>query len=572
MGTPLTGAENAEWVALLRDVPAARRAALVALLSAAPLTAGQHAYTVTDITAMGSLDAVKRTIEAVPGFRIGDVEYFMQVYSAIQGAPDVDNQAALVTGLELAMAASAARGDSGAQRVAAIDKAVTEGMAKMDDIEGNSNFAYALLRLPEDSSKLAKVAVMGTVLEELEHVFTEKGIEITTQEWKKHFGSTQKRHLYWRAMKKNSRTYKRYGLVNRLTDVGDMMDEMEMGGDPAFVELFFTRYMVKHRGRLAVADDPALYIQVYREWMSTGGGANPAPHAVTEVHGRGGASALVPAVGTDTGPALAFVEQQLKQMKVAAQGLIVELQDAGRLALAAVADVADPRPAVAFAGSPSTRPAVSAAYALAQRRVAEIREAKVALAKEKSAEAKEKAAVARAATAGNRLLADFKATEAAKAKAKAATAADAAKPAGYTPTAREQATTHAPEAVAMRRKIKALAVHPDRWATMTVAQRIEVEGKREVAKKVLRTFIANKNRKSDTAAPAAPKPADDAAGAFKVVESRGKKKAKRARTAETREGSPPPTPAPKPAPAPAPPTPAPPTPPPALEDVTEEML
>jgi len=102
---------------------------------------------------------------------------------------------------------------------------------------------------------------------------------------------------------------------------------------------------------------------------------------------------------------------------------------------------------------------------------------------------------------------------------------------------------------------------------MTVAQRIEVEGKREVAKKVLRTCMASKSRKSDTAAPAAPKPADDAAGAFKVVESRGKKKAKRARTAETREGSPPPTPAPKPAPAPAPPTPSP-----ALEAVTEEML
>jgi hypothetical protein len=563
MGTPLTGAENAEWVALLRDVPAARRAAFVALLSAAPLTAGQHAYTVTDITAMGSLDAVKRTIEAVPGFRVGDVEYFMQVYSAIQGAPDVDNQAALVTGLELAMAASAARGDSGAQRVAAIDKAVTEGMAKMDDIEGNSNFAYALLRLPEDSSKLAKVASMGTVLEELEHVFTERGIEITTQEWKKHFSSTQKRHLYWRAMKKNSRTYKRYGLVSRLTDVGDMMDEMEMG-DPAFVELFFTRYMVKHRGRLAVADDSALYIQVYREWQAQGGVANPAPHAVTEVHGRGGTSALVPAVGTDTGPALAFVEQQLMQMKIAAQGLIGELQDAGRVALAAVANVADPvdpRPAYAPAGSLSTKPAVSAAHAVAQLRIAEIRAAKVALAKEKTAEAKEKAAVARAATAGNRLLADFKATEAAKAKAKAATAAGAAADA-----------THAPEAVAMRKKIKALVVHPDKWATMTVAQRIEVEGKREVAKKVLRIFIANKNRKSDTAAPAAPKPADDAAGAFKVVESRGKKKAKRARTAETREGSPPPTPAPKPAPAPAPPTPAPPTPPPALEDVTEEML
>ena len=84
MGTALTGAENAEWGALLRDVPAARRTALVALLSAAPLTAGQHAYTVTDITGLGSLDAVRRTIEAVPGFRIGDVEYFMQVYSAIR--------------------------------------------------------------------------------------------------------------------------------------------------------------------------------------------------------------------------------------------------------------------------------------------------------------------------------------------------------------------------------------------------------------------------------------------------------------------------------------------------------
>ena len=128
MGTALTAAENAEWVALLRDVPAARRVTLVALLAAAPAVAGQHAYTVTDITAMGSLEAVKRTIESVPCFRVGDVEYFMQIYSAIQGAPDVDNQAALITTVELAMSASAARGDSAAQRRTALDKAVNEGM------------------------------------------------------------------------------------------------------------------------------------------------------------------------------------------------------------------------------------------------------------------------------------------------------------------------------------------------------------------------------------------------------------------------------------------------------------
>ena len=126
MGTALTNVETVEWVAFFRDVPAARRGVLVALLAAAPATAGQHAYTVTDITSLGSLEAVKRTIEAVPGFRIGDVEYFMQIYSAIQGAPDVDNQAALITTLELAMAASAARGDSAAQRRTAIDKAVTD--------------------------------------------------------------------------------------------------------------------------------------------------------------------------------------------------------------------------------------------------------------------------------------------------------------------------------------------------------------------------------------------------------------------------------------------------------------
>jgi Meckel syndrome type 1 protein len=246
-------------------------------------------------------------------------------------------------------------------------------------------------------------------------------------------------------------------------------------------------------------------------------------------------------------------------MKVAAQGLITELQDAGREALAAVADVADPRPAVAFAGAPSTRPAVSAAHALAQRKIAESKEAKIALAKEKSAEA-------RAATAGHRLLAEFKAKEAAKAKA--APAADAANRAAGRPlSALEQATTHAPEAVAMRRKIKALAVNPVRWATMTVAQRREVEAKREAAQKVLRAFIAGKNRMSDTSAaataPAAPKPADDAASGYKVV-SRDKKKAKRARTAETsspqRAASPPPTPTPSP----------PPTPSPTIEDITEE--
>ena len=124
MGTALTAAESAEWVAFLRDVPAARRVNLVALLAAAPATAGQRAYTVTDITAMGSLEAVRRTIESVPGFRIGDVEYFMQIYSAIQGAPDVDNQAALITTLELAMAASAACGASAAQRRTALNKAV----------------------------------------------------------------------------------------------------------------------------------------------------------------------------------------------------------------------------------------------------------------------------------------------------------------------------------------------------------------------------------------------------------------------------------------------------------------
>ena len=185
----LAAPQIAEWRTLLRDVqPVAVRDRLVGLLSADP-GGGGTAYDVAFVRGLASLDDVEATVASVPGFRVGDVKRFMQTYRTIVSSPNLDNQAVITSQVIVAMDASAARGDSAAQRATQIEKAVRKAFEEADDAEGKSNYCYALLRLRTDSSKLGKVAAEGTELEDADHVFTEKGVENTASEWKKHLGS-----------------------------------------------------------------------------------------------------------------------------------------------------------------------------------------------------------------------------------------------------------------------------------------------------------------------------------------------------------------------------------------------
>ena len=280
----MTGAQRTEWENLLRDVqPPGVRTRLVDLLSAAP--AAGAAYDVAFIQGIANLDDVEATIESIDGFRVGDVKRFMQTYRTIVTAPALDNQAHLTTALVVAMDASAARGDSAAQRSAQLDKTVRNAMDDADDKEGNSYFCYALLRLRVDSSKLGKVASYGTELDDADHVFTEKGVEISTSEWQKHLSTRRAWWTYTKQLKANCKEYKRFGLILRITDFNDMLDEI---GDWTMCVLYIEEYMIEYRGRLKVAHCPKTYMKVWRMHYAT------APGTLALPSGRGGSESATP--------------------------------------------------------------------------------------------------------------------------------------------------------------------------------------------------------------------------------------------------------------------------------------
>ena len=372
MGTALDASEKAEWELVLAEVtPAGRRTHLINLLCAAPASATK-AYTVGDFEALTTDKDVHDTFEDVGGMRLGDVRFLCSLWKKRDEVSDVSSQPVLLTTMRARVAAAQGRGDSAARMAAVVDKAVSDAMDTQADIEGKSNFAYALLRLRVDSSKLGVVSRQG-VLEEAELEFGEKGVEIATSEWKRHLGSEEEFREYWRDLKDNCREFKRHGLVIRLQEIQDDMESMR---DWHIQAEYFRLYMKKFRGRLAKAEDSGLYIQAVRKV----GGALPSTAAVPTGAAAPGAQSMLrsPALTGGAEPAMASV---LAAAQACVEQLTIMMKDLGKEVKG--------RPAAPPAPEPAPEPKES--KSAAKRRKALERKQGAAAPEAKDGEAEEEA-------------------------------------------------------------------------------------------------------------------------------------------------------------------------------------
>ena len=268
-GTPLSGAERAEWIVVFKDLRADKQTLWADNLARAPAADHAKAYTVQDFRDMVTDEEVKEACSDVAGMRKGDIVHFCRYWKAVHGQPDTDNQPVVASKVQLAVEASVARADSDAQRQAVVAASVTQGFADQDEVEGKSMFCYVLFRVKPDSGKLGLVAKFGSEPEESDYIFTEKGMEVATVEWPKHLTSSGKWRAYLRRCKDNARKYNRFGIVNRIGIIIDFCDEM-MGDDWTLHQCFWTAYFEKHNGKLLIAEDSALYTKVFHKWDRAG--------------------------------------------------------------------------------------------------------------------------------------------------------------------------------------------------------------------------------------------------------------------------------------------------------------
>ena len=257
----MTNEEKAEWTQFLRDMDVDRRDRFARQLAAAPARAGDKAYTLTDLRLLGADKDVSDSVEAVPGFRLADVRYFMQYWRAHTGAVETSNAPVVEARAAAAATAAAARNDSPAAAAAAVARSVREAHEDADDLEGKSAFCYALFRLKSDSSKIGVVAKSGAEPEENEYVFTEKGVDINTVEWRAHLKSRDAWMEYTRDLKKVCRTHGRAGLISRITEFNDYLDEI---GDWNVCAEYIPMYMREFQGRLKVPKDTESYLKALR--------------------------------------------------------------------------------------------------------------------------------------------------------------------------------------------------------------------------------------------------------------------------------------------------------------------
>ena len=166
-------------------------------------------------------------------------------------------------------------------------------------------FCYALFRLKPDSSKLGVVAKLGKEPEETDYVFTEKGVEVNTVEWRAHIKSRDDWMEYTRELKTTCREFGRYGLVNRITAYNDYLDEI---GDWQVCAEYIQKYMKSNKGRLKVVKDTDTYLAALRKIARCGG---PPPAALTVP--AGGLVAETPGPAAEARTWAEALEQQLKQ-------------------------------------------------------------------------------------------------------------------------------------------------------------------------------------------------------------------------------------------------------------------
>ena len=212
------------------------------------------------------------------GLREFDRRFVIRLYERAQAVPDSTNAPVVTSRLNTAVTAAITRGDTHGQVTTLIAKTVAEAYQDMETVEGKSDFCYALLKLSVDSSKLGKVAAAGSMNEETEFVFSEKGVEIVTSEWRKHLKTRMAWMNYLRKLRDNARKYSRYGLSERISKWWDWIDENE---DWTFCQMLVIEYMEKHRGRLAVAEDSELFLRVWRlAYSGSLPALNPPPAAL----------------------------------------------------------------------------------------------------------------------------------------------------------------------------------------------------------------------------------------------------------------------------------------------------
>ena len=274
MGTPLTNPEVAQWETLLAPAEAPRRGALIALLRAAP--AAGHALRFTEFVAAhstGGFADSQAALQAVDGLREHDVRYIIRIYEQAQNTPDTTNAPVLAQRMTTAVAASIARHDTPAQVATVIANTVASAELEAATVEGKSAFCFALFKLKVDSSKLGRVAASGTAPEDAEYVFSEKGVEVVTAEWKNHLTSRHAFVKYIRSLVRNARQYGRFGLARRIQEWWDWVDEDE---DWGLSKALVTEWMEHYRCQLPVAEDPSLYLRVRRRYEASGGGPPPA--------------------------------------------------------------------------------------------------------------------------------------------------------------------------------------------------------------------------------------------------------------------------------------------------------
>jgi hypothetical protein len=333
MGTPLTPAQRTEWYDYFKDMDAARRTRFADLMAAAPVDAAESAYTLNDLQILDDVDDVQESVADVAGMRKADVRYFMQYWRAHGDAADVSNKPVAVARAMVVATAAVARGDAPAMVAEAVAHSIVKAAEDADDVEGKSIFCYALLRLKTDSSKLGKVAKLGVDPEELDYILSEKGFEINTAEWKQHVKSSRDWHDYSRKLKRSCRQHQRFGLVNRLTEFTDKLDEMEdWEVASAYIELYFD----EHQTRLPVAHDSELYLSALRRVRGSslaaiGGallGGGPPPKAI-----KGPSGAVEQAIQARQDPAepsawelfAGRVQAQVDHLRELMEGMTFEL-------------------------------------------------------------------------------------------------------------------------------------------------------------------------------------------------------------------------------------------------------
>ena len=269
MGTQLTAPELAEWSTALSSVALAQRTPLLQALEAAP--AAGHALRYPEfVTAYstGGLTDAELALQSATGLRAHDRRYIVRLYEQSTRMPDTSNAPVLTTRLCTAVGAAISRNDSPAQVAAVIGRTVTEAERAAEDIEGASAFCFALLKLKPDSSKLGKIAAAGAAAEDAEFVFSEKGVEIVTSEWKHRLASQEAWADYIREIKEVAREYSRFGLVMRITRWYDWQMESYDGTSESwqFVRMLTEDYMTKYRGRLVKAEDSDMFVKVFRKY------------------------------------------------------------------------------------------------------------------------------------------------------------------------------------------------------------------------------------------------------------------------------------------------------------------